>query len=93
MHLLSLGKCVLSERSTIDRSLDSDYATSLIFMDDLEDLKLKIELFLHYPEELMVCERNSWQKYREVECNVSELNRAITTVRRNLIFKDEIAIN
>jgi len=76
-YLLSLGKCVISEKGPNDVELDMEYADAVIFVDSIDEMYNVSEyLFLH-PAERADCEERSVRKYQQIASNLTPLKSAM----------------
>ena len=83
-YLLSLGKCVISERSSFDEKLDRDYEDTVVFGDDFEDVSEKIFYYLDNYDELFACEEQAKRTYKVLDTNIDSLNLALRKIASEL---------
>eukprot|EP01034_Spumella_vulgaris_P029961 gene29961-37100_t len=82
-HLLSLGKCVISEQSALDPALDAQYSDSIIFATEADFYSLIREYATNHSKRHEV-ERRALLKFDEVRKDVRELSVAMRRVIERL---------
>jgi hypothetical protein len=83
-YLLSLGKCVISERSTFDKELDNDYKYAVVFGENFEDISEKIFYYLDNPLVLQSCEEQARRTYNILDRNIDSLDLALRKITSKL---------
>ena len=78
--LILIGKCILSERSTFDPTLDAEYEDAIIFSDNLNDLINKIFDLSEQPERIELCQQQAEKKFRLLDSNIDGLQQAMTEI-------------
>jgi hypothetical protein len=77
-YLLAMGKCVVSERSTLDPQLDATYADNgVIFGDGFEDIVERVFVLLNDEGKRLQCESNSKEMYDQTMNDTQELERGL----------------
>lgn len=82
-YLLSMGKCIVSERG-IDSKLASRYEGAVVFVDSLEDLFEKTVYYAKHDEERRLMEELALQRHYELQKDQSALIVAMDNVVRDL---------
>ena len=85
-YLLSMGKCVISEKGPNDVDLDTEYADTIIFVDSTDEMYAISEYLLLHPMELAACEERSIQKYQQISANLTPLKAAMDYIASNILF-------
>jgi hypothetical protein len=86
-YLLSLGKCVISERGPNDVDLDMEYADAVIFVDSIDEMYGISEYLLLHPAELAECEERSVRKYQQISANLMPLKVAMDFITSNIFLR------
>lgn len=78
-HLLSMGKCVVSERSMVDPTLDRLYGelNSIIFAESLDAIYEVARVLLELTSLRILVEQQALDFYHRIQSNVSNLQLAI----------------
>jgi len=83
-YLLSLGKCIISERSPLDPLLDADYADALIFAENIPHMLKLAAYFVDNDDERKRVEARALRKFRAVEANHTVLEASMKEARRRI---------
>lgn len=75
--LLSLGVCVVSERSKVDAQLDADYADAVYILPNFEEMYETVTLLLRNESLLRDCYYRSFEKYRKIMQNQKAIFEAV----------------
>lgn len=83
-YLLSMGKCIISERSLFDKELDNDYKDSIYFLNDLDSLHEVIILILSNPSIQTFYEKKAFELFNKINNDTDSLKIAMEKAIDNI---------
>lgn len=87
-HLMSMGKCIVSERSRDDPELDATYADAIVFVDDEKDIYEVVRWLVDDEEIRHSYEKKAFNFYHNVIAQrLSSLEEAIDNTVVNMLFE------
>jgi hypothetical protein len=72
-----MGKCIVSERSTVDEYLDLLYLESLFFVSSLNDIYETVSVFIKFSQLRKAMERKALSFFGEIDSNITNLKMAL----------------
>ena len=83
-HLLSLSKCIISERSVVDSHTDALYAGAVVFADNITHLHHLAGYYIQNETARLEVETSAYQMFRLIQENTTMMERSMEYVHHQL---------
>jgi hypothetical protein len=83
-HLLSLGKCVISERSTVDPAVDLAYQNAIVFADNTTHMYQLARYYVKNSTARAEVEQAALRKFQSIQDDTIAIELSMQRVHRKL---------